>query len=577
MQLILLFFQRYPLQSVFTVLAVLFAGIAEGFGLSMLVPLLTLAFDGSGVMAPAESQSSLGRLVEQLFSAIGLTPSVGMLLFAFSLSILIKALLVLLANKRVGYMVAQLATDLRISLIHALFASRWEYYIHQPIGKFGNAFATEAKRAAEAYSFGIRVIADLVYALVYASIALVVAWQATLGTLAAGMIILYALRYLVTRAKAAGRNQTRIMKAVLALLTDTLQSIKPLRAMAQEDVAIRMLHGETESLNKALQNEVFSKEGLKALQEPLLTIFFSLVLYVTMVWYHVPLTTILVMMFMLVKIIKALQKAQTDYQSMGATESAYWSVQTLIDQTEKEREVITGTTIPSFTETIRVEDVGFSYKGHRVLDSVSLTIPKGAFVAIIGPSGAGKTTIVDLIIGLLIPQQGQVRLDTVPLEDIDLKAWRRTIGYVPQDTLLLHDSIFMNVTLGDPELTENDVERALRDAGAWDFVQGFADGMNTAVGERGSRLSGGQRQRITIARALVRRPQLLVLDEATSALDPASEAEICRTLRRLSGDLTILAISHQTALLDTADLAYRVANGTVECIRSSIPHTAPCR
>src|SRR3989338_3830451 len=137
------------------------------------------------------------------------------------------------------------------------------------------------------------------------------------------------------------------------------------------------------------------------------------------------------------------------------------------------------------------------------------------------------------------------------------------IGYVPQDTLLLHDTILGNVTLGDPDLAEHDAARALRAAGAWDFVAAMPDGIHTTVGERGAKLSGGERQRLAIARALARGPKLLILDEATSALDAETEAEICASLRALRGSLTILAISHRPALVAAADRVYRVEEGTI--------------
>jgi ATP-binding cassette subfamily C protein len=567
--LIITFFKKYPAQSIITLTALLFAGIAEGFGLSMLLPLLSLALDNPNDpdFADLQPDSTLEHLVNGLFDTVGMTPTIGVLLTIFVVSILIKAILVLLANKRVGYMVAQVATDLRLSLIQALFATRWEYYVHQPIGKFSNAFATEASRAAIAYSFGIRVIALLLHTVVYASIALVLAWKETLFTLAAGIIILYVLRSLVTKAREAGKRQTNILKSVLALLTDTLQSIKPLRAMARENIAILALEQETKRLNKAIQREVFSKEALKALQEPLITIFFTFVLYAAMVWWEIPLATVLIIVFMLVKILKTLQKAQKDYQSMVIAESAYWSLCSKIKDTEKEQEAVIGTQKPSFNNSIRLQNVSFSYNQNPVLGNASLTFPKGSFSAIIGPSGAGKTTIVDLVTGLLLPQEGQVWIDETKLDVVDLQAWRRMIGYVPQETLLLHDTIFANVTLGDTNLTESEVETALRDAGAWNFVTEMTDGLYTVVGERGTRLSGGQRQRITIARALVLKPELLILDEATSALDPASEVAICQTLRQLSDKLTILAISHQTALLDAADRAYRLEGGLAKIIK----------
>jgi len=171
-----------------------------------------------------------------------------------------------------------------------------------------------------------------------------------------------------------------------------------------------------------------------------------------------------------------------------------------------------------------------------------------------------------LITGLLTPHEGTVWIDDLPLTQIDLRGWRKMIGYVPQETLLLHDTVLVNVTLGAPELTEQDVERALRDAGAWDFVAEMPERIHSVVGERGLRLSGGQRQRITIARALVHKPQLLILDEATSALDPISEADICRSLRELKGKLTILAITHQKALFDAADTVFRLDDGKVQFV-----------
>ena len=203
----------------------------------------------------------------------------------------------------------------------------------------------------------------------------------------------------------------------------------------------------------------------------------------------------------------------------------------------------------------------FSYAERKILDQLSLEIPAGGLTTLIGPSGSGKTTVIDLIIGLLQPQSGTVLIDDQPSFSLDSKKWRRMIGYVPQETLLLHDSVAHNVTLGDPKLSDADAEAALKAAGAWDFVQALPEGLASTVGERGNKLSGGQRQRIVIARALVNKPELLILDEATSALDPASELEIRKTVEGLRGKLTILAISHQTNMVEAADRVYRLENG----------------
>jgi ATP-binding cassette subfamily C protein len=146
------------------------------------------------------------------------------------------------------------------------------------------------------------------------------------------------------------------------------------------------------------------------------------------------------------------------------------------------------------------------------------------------------------------------------------------IGYVSQEPILLQDSVFINLTLGDPAITEEDVQEALKKAEVWDYVKTMPKGIYSSVGPRGLRLSGGQRQRIAIARALTHKPRLLVIDEATTALDPGPEAAICETLRKLRGELTILAISHQPAILNIADWAYRLENGNAVMISNQVSY-----
>jgi ATP-binding cassette subfamily C protein len=258
-----------------------------------------------------------------------------------------------------------------------------------------------------------------------------------------------------------------------------------------------------------------------------------------------------------------LSKIQKQYQQMGILESGYWSMMETFENAQKMREQRLGDRKPELKQAIRLEQVTFTYSQIAILSDVSLIFPAGEVSAIVGASGTGKTTIVDLVIGLLRPQEGEVLIDDLPLKQVDLEQWRHMIGYVPQETLLLQDSIFMNVTLGDPDIAEREVEEALQKAGIWEFVQTRPKGLHSSVGQRGLMLSGGQRQRIAIARALVRKPKLLVLDEATTALDPENEAAICQTLRKLRGEITILAISHQPAVLEVADRGYRVKDGTV--------------
>jgi len=300
---------------------------------------------------------------------------------------------------------------------------------------------------------------------------------------------------------------------------------------------------------------------LSAGQEVLFALVLVVAIYITLVKLELPLATVMVLAFLIHRILKRIGRVQRSYQKMAVCESAYWSIQKTIEKADLAVERPGGKLAPALEEGIELTGVSFSYDDKRILDELSLSIPAGSFTAIIGPSGSGKTTILDLIIGLLQPAHGRVLVDKVPLQDLDMLQWRRCIGYVPQETVLLHDSIFNNVSLADPEIGEADVVSALQAAEAWAFTEKLPEGIHSNVGERGGKLSGGQRQRIMIARALVHRPRLLIMDEATTALDPQSEAAICETLQKLRGRQTILAISHQPALLEAADRAYRLQDG----------------
>jgi len=568
MRLMLHFARVYPKHTATMLLALLLAGLVEGIGLTALLPMLNLAMsEGSGSAA----ESASGQFVASALQTIGVTPSIESLLLVLVIGVILKSALVLIADRKVGYTVAHVATDLRLALLRALLGTRWEFFLSQPVGSLANSAATEVMRASQAYLHGAMMATLFVQAIVYAAVALLVSWQATLVSCVAGSVLLVVLNGLVKKTKKAGRKQTVLLQSLLARLTDSLQSVKPLKAMGREQLADSLLEADTVKLNRALRKQVYSRATLKSLQEPILMLLIAAGLYVALGLWSLELPVVMVLVFLLARLLNQLGKVQRKHQELAACESAYWSLQGKIDEARRQREPALGRKKPVLKKSIRFADVSFGYGVIPILNNLSLTISVGAFTSVIGPSGAGKTTLVDLVTGLLRPQQGDVLIDEVPLAEIDIHAWRRQIGYVPQDTVLLHDTILANITLGDSALAEEDAREALRAAGALDFVTALPEGLHTVVGERGSKLSGGQRQRIAIARALAHRPALLILDEATSALDPESEQAICRTLERLSGQVTMLAISHQPAMVEAADRIYRLHNGTVVSTQNKAP------
>ena len=560
MRLMLSFYRAYPWQTFFTLLALSVAGLAEGVGLSVLLPLLNMAMEGQGQAAPA-SDNEFSQSVRGALDVMGITPTLGNMLLVVVFAIGGKSLLLLFAKRQVGYTAARLATDLRLELLRAIMRSRWEYFLGQPVGKLTNSLATEAARASESFVNGATALTFLAQAVVYGAVAIAVSWRATLTGIVAGAVIIGLSHSLVRITKKAGRKQTSVLLSLMATMTDTLGSVKPLKGMGREHLADAVLSMETTRLNRALERQALGSALLESTQEFLFALVIAGGIYVALAEFAMPFATVMVLVVVVGQMVALLGKVQKQYQKMTLSESAYWSMKRTIAEAQAEEEELRGGEPPVLATRLCMEGVCFAYNERRVLDDLSLEIPAGQLVTLIGPSGAGKTTVVDLLIGLIRPDAGRITLDGTPLDSMDIKQWRRSIGYVPQETLLLHESIAHNVSLGDRELSQADIEHALRAAGAWDFVSALPEGLHSNVGERGGRLSGGQRQRIVIARALVRRPQLLILDEATSALDAESAEAVRQTLERLRGSLTILTITHESSLVDIADRVYRLESG----------------
>jgi ATP-binding cassette, subfamily B, bacterial MsbA len=209
--------------------------------------------------------------------------------------------------------------------------------------------------------------------------------------------------------------------------------------------------------------------------------------------------------------------------------------------------------ITSFEKEIRFENVNFSYEKKRTIKNLNLTIPKGKTIALVGPSGGGKSTIVDLLARFYEVTEGDIKIDGISLREYDMYALRKLMGIVTQETILLHDSVYNNIAFGRPEATEEAIIAAAKIAHAHEFIMELPQGYQTVIGERGNKLSGGQAQRLSIARAVLENPPLLILDEATSALDSASEQLVQEALDQYMKDRTAIVISHRLSTIRHAD------------------------
>ena len=525
-----------------------FASLAQGIGIAGLVPLITMV-SGDEV----DADSPINRAIEDILGSFSLQISLEALLGFILAMVLLKSALSIIAMTYVGYATAEVSSRLRQRLIDVLLRARWSFFTHKPMGHIVAAVGLETTLTGNLFGNLARLVAHTVQAVVYVAIAFAVSWKLAVAGSLIGAVILISLQIFVRIARRAGRKGILRTRELVTDLSDAVTGVKPLKAMNRQERFQALFEKRILQIRKAVRREAASRQLLKQLQEPILVIFLLTGFYFLSQVLGLPVGEVLVMGLVIDRFVKTIGRVQAQLQDARVAEAAYFNVDALITSAEEERERHVGTKKASFEQGCRFDNVSFSYGDKKVLDQLNITIPAHQLSLLIGPSGAGKTTITDLLIGLYEPDAGRVLIDGVDLRELNIASWRNLIGYVPQELVLLHDSIHVNVTLGDPSILAEEVEEALRLAGAWDFVSKLPDGAGTVVGEKGSKLSGGQRQRIAIARAMVKKPKLLILDEVTSALDQKSERAICDNIKALAGKVTVLAISHRPAWLEIAE------------------------
>lgn len=544
-------------------ICLLLAGIADGVSFASLLPLIAIAIGSN-----EGNQSPLYDAVIGAFNAVGLTPDLVPLLVIVIAGTTLKSLLILLAMRHVGFAQANVITKLRARLVKEVLQVRWSFFTSHPVGRLVNSVSSDAGRTAQGYSLAANLFSNVILSLVYVGAAFAVSWKLALVAIVIGGGVAASLHHFIRRTRRAGRKGTVQMRELMIFLTDALNSIKPLKAMGKEPHFINLCDSRIRLLRRTARQELMNQETRRALEEIMVAICLGTAIYVLFAVLEYQFAEVLVMALLLSKTISNVGRIQGYLQRAIAVEAPYLAIQELLAEAKANAERLGGGAPPRLEHGVRLERVEFSFGRKRVLKGVDIDVPANAITVMTGPSGGGKTTILDLILGLYQPRSGQVLIDGAPLEQLDLRRWREMIGYVPQEFVLFHDTIYANIAVGDDSMTEADVRRALETAGAWEFVEALPKGMHNTVGEKGAKLSGGQRQRIALARALARRPKLLILDEVSSALDPATEIDICRRLRAMSEQITTLAITHRPAFLDIADRIYKLQDGVVVAVEA---------
>lgn len=544
-------------------------GLTEGVTLLLLLPLLQLA----GVVVEGSVGSIASRLAAT-FEAAHIKPTLFSVLVVFVAISVLQALLVRARSLADTKAVQQYTLALRKRLYSAIAQAQWLVISRIRSSDFTYALTTAVDQVDNGANNLLYFIATSVVALVYAALALRLSPAMSAIVLGACLLLLVAERARTVLGKKRGEQVTSVTNELFATAAEQLGGLKTAKSYGYEERHLSLFLDIGRHLNTARigLTRAFATLRLRMTVGSVLAL--SVILYLAVAVFHLPTAAILLLLFIFSRLVPRLVSLQQTLQEILSTIPALETIERLIAKCESspERSSVETRSITVERE-IDFDDVSFSYDtmGRALqIASVSLRIPAGKTSAIVGASGAGKSTIADMLLGLIRPVKGSITVDGIQLDDSHLASWRAQIGYVTQDTFLFNDTIRFNLDWASPGADEAEMMRALENAAAADYVSRLPQGLDTVIGERGVRLSGGERQRLSLARALLRKPRLLVLDEATSALDSENEERIYRAIARLHGAMTIVVITHRLSTIRNADLIHvldggrLVASGTWE-------------
>lgn len=535
----------------------------EGAGVLLIVPLL-----GSiGLVVHEGATGGVAAAIERGFTLAGLEPTLGVVLLIYLLVSVAHALLYrasLLVNPALEQ---AFGLALRGRFYTAVVSARWPFITTRRLADFVHAATTEIDRVGNAANQLFALMAGAAVTAVYVAIAVRLSAPLTALVGGAGLVLLWISRHRTRRSTEKGDRYLEETRRQFRLTSDSLQALKLAKTFgtgARDVDAFAAGAGRRAAAYIDLVRTFARSKVTLDLSSALLV---CALLYVSVTWLGIGGATLLMLVYVFSRIMPRVMALQASAETIFANLPSFRAIVDQIEacEAEGERMPAPGAAPRALGQDVRFEQVGYTYAGSAgaALEGVSLSIPAGRITAIVGASGAGKSTLADILIGLLRPRSGAVVVDGRPLDDADLPAWRRSIGYVPQDGFLFHDSIRQNLAWVKPGATEAEMWTALERAEAADFVRARPEALDTIVGDQGVRLSGGERQRLALARALLVRPEVLVLDEATSALDSVNERLILDTLRQLARSVTIVVITHRLAAIRHADVIHVLAGGRV--------------
>ena len=531
------------------------AALLDGLSVGLFLPLLV----------GDDFDNPLVTYITRAFDFVGLEYSLSIVIGFMVIFYVLRTGFLVLQEIYARRIVTRLLVQLKCDLVESLFQADYRYFTRHDVGYFTNAATIEYNNVAFAFEMCMALLVSLGFAAIYLAIPLAVDWTVTLVVLGLGVPAYFVLQRVNKLTREYSLNMTAINARLQSYLVQAFRNFKYLKVTASGDSILQKIFCTSER-----QGDVYFRLNVLGSVVRRSTELISLLLVAGFLFYNVVLLNqdLLAVFFLLFLIRRTVTHslgahfAYRKFLAVSGSVKVFQRMQT--ELLENREEMLNEGVEPDFSKALRLTNVSMTYDGENyVLRDINMTIPPRSTVALVGVSGAGKSTVVMLLTGVLKPTEGTISLGDTSYSEINQKSLRQGIGYVAQETVIFNDTIRNNITLSSNSVSDQKIMAAANRAFLKDFIEALPAGYDTVMGDDGVNISGGQRQRISIARELFKDAKLLMFDEATSSLDTHSEREIHRNIEEVRGEKTVVIIAHRLSTIKASDMIFVLDNGAV--------------
>ncbi|MDC0916130.1 ABC transporter ATP-binding protein [Candidatus Pelagibacter sp.] len=494
--------------------------------------------------------------------------------FIFSLFFIVTQFLSAILTSLNAYLILLIKYDfikkINDESLHCLLSSQWSFFANSNYGDLTNTFLKETEKIGQTVSHIANSLALIFQLFIFILVPLFINLRVTLIVITAFFLFAFLILKIVNPiSQKFGRKNVYTSNKMLGKFVDILNSIKTIKINSKE-IFFKKIYLEKfdDHVNATLKSQMIS-QIINAFYRPsgIILILFVFSFFSTK---DVLLSELAAIFYSLISIVSILNQLVGLQVNINNFLPSYNQLNKILEDAKSFKENFGDKKFINLSKNIIFKNLNFSYsRDKKVLKNINITINKSEIVALVGKSGSGKTTIADLLCGILIPTKGEILVDNYNLNEIDISDYRRQIGYVSQDVHLFNDTIKNNLIWASDEhkkINDSDIIKALKLSNSYEFIENMEFGINTQIGENGIQLSGGQRQRLSMARVFLKNPQILILDEATSALDSLSEIEIQNSISKLKSyqNITIIVIAHRLSTVKMADKIIVLKDGEIQ-------------